>query len=296
MSSSDSALHRSHLYAPGSSPRVMRKALAAGADAVILDLEDAVVSDAKDFSRAEVSALLDEVAADPAVTTSEVSVRINRSDYGYLRDDLEAVVRPGLAGIRLPKVESAEAVRGVDNLLTELERRHDLDPRRIHLTLTVESALGAVSIASLATASPRVVRFAIGTADLLADLGAVGDDDLATLHVRSELVLHSRAAGLAPPVDSVYTDLEDDAGLAAAARRARALGFYGKSVVHPRQLDVVHEVFTPTDAEVSRAERIVDAAGKADRSGRGAVVVDGGFVDAAIVARARALLAVRRSR
>lgn len=295
MSSADLRLHRSYLYAPGSDPRVMRKALTAGADAVVLDLEDAVAPDAKDTARAEVAALLAEVVDEPPDDT-HVHVRINRDGDGYLEADLDAVVVPGLDGLRLPKAETPEAVAEVAARVGELERARGLDPGHVRLYPTVESALGAVSVAALVSASPRVARAAIGTTDLLADLGASGDDDLATLHVRSELVLRSRVAGVGPPIDSVHTDLADDDGLLAAARRARALGFHGKSVIHPRQLARVHEVFTPTDAEVAEAERVVAALAAAERDQRGAVQVDGRFVDAAVVARARAVLAMRRSR
>lgn len=291
VSSPDPPLHRSYLYAPGSSLRLMRKALATQADAVILDLEDAVTPENKAAARQAVSALLDEVAEDPETTRPQIHVRINRDGDGYLEADLRAVARPGIAALRLPKAESAVALQAVDALLTglEAERRNELAPIRVYPT--IESALGALSVASLA-AAPRVARFAIGTSDLLADIGARGDDDLATLHVRSQLVLHSRVAGIGPPVDSVFTDLDDLAGLRAQARRGRALGFHGKSVIHPRQLDVVHEVFTPSDDELAAAERIVAAAAAADG---GAIAVDGALVDAAIVARARAVLDARRN-
>jgi citrate lyase subunit beta/citryl-CoA lyase len=281
----------------------MRKALSAGADAVILDLEDSVAARAKDQAREEVAAVLDEVAQERdrgETSTSvagrpvpEVHVRINRAGRAYLEDDLAAVVRPGLDAIRLPKAESAAAIAAVAASLDALEQRRGLRPGRIHLYPTVESALGAVSLAALLAASPRIVRAALGTADLLADLGASGDDDLATLHVRSELVLHSRAAGIGPPIDGVHTDLDDEEGLRAGAARARALGFHGKSVIHPRQLEAVHHVFTPTPEELARAEAIVAAAEAADAQGRGGVAFEGGFVDAAIVARARAVLSLR---
>jgi citrate lyase subunit beta / citryl-CoA lyase len=292
VSSTEPRLHRSYLYAPGSSARVMRKALEAGADAVILDLEDAVAPESKAAARAEVAALLAEVT-DPV---PDVHVRINRAGNGYLEADLQAVVGPSLAALRLPKAESPEAIAAVAAALDELERARGLPPGRIRLYPTVESALGAVSVGALATASPRVVRLAIGVADLLADLGATGDDDLATLHVRSELVLRSRASGIGPPIDSVHTDLADVDGLRAGARRARSLGFHGKSVIHPRQLDAVHAVFTPTPEELARAEGIVAAMEAAECAGRGAVAIDGQFLDAAIVARARALLSLRSDR
>ncbi|MEX2549046.1 MAG: CoA ester lyase [Nitriliruptoraceae bacterium] len=294
VSSAETALHRSYLYAPGSSPGVMRKALSAGADAVILDLEDAVAPRAKDQAREQVAAVLDERTSAGGGHVPAVHVRINRADASYLGDDLDAVVRPGLDAIRLPKSESAAAIAEVAASLDVLEQRRGLSPGRIRLYPTVESALGAVSIAALVSASPRVARAAIGTADLLADLGAAGDDDLATLHVRSEMVLRSRVAGVGPPIDSVHTDLDDEAGLRAAARRGRALGFHGKSVIHPRQLEAVHAVFTPTPQEVARAEAIVAAAEAADDEGRGGVTLEGGFVDAAVVARARAVLSLRR--
>jgi len=301
VSSADPPLHRSYLYAPGSSPGVMRKALGAGADAVILDLEDAVAPDAKVAAADEVATLLDEVASGGSAAAAaqprpDVHVRINREGDGYREADLAAVVRPGLDAIRLPKAEEPAALVQVAAKLDVLERERGLAPGHVRLYPTVESALGAVSIATLVTITPRVVRLAIGTADLLADLGAVGDDDLATLHVRSELVLRSRAAGIGPPIDSVHTDLEDDVGLRAGAARARSLGFHGKSVIHPRQLAAVHGVFTPSDAETARAERIVAAVTAADGDIRGGLAVDGEFVDAAIVARARALLRLRSDR
>lgn len=296
VSYADVALYRSYLYAPGSSPEVMRKALVAGADAVVLDLEDAVAPDRKEHARVEVAALLRELGgavagSDP--TSPAVHVRINRSGDGYLEDDLKAVVHPALRAIRLPKSESSAAIAAVAVRLDELERARGLPPGRIHLYPTVESALGAVSIAELATA-PRVARFALGAADLLVDLGAHGDDDLATLSIRTDLVLRSRVAGVGPPVDSVFTDLDDLEGLRRSARRARSLGFHGKSVIHPCQLAPVHEVFTPTDDELVRAEQIIAALEEAERQGSGAVALDGSFVDAAVAARARATLALRR--
>lgn len=298
MSSADPPLHRSYLFAPGSSARVMRKALGAGADAVILDLEDAVAPDAKAAAAHAVATLLDELASGgPAAAVEQprpdVHVRINREGDGYREADLEAVVRPGLDAIRLPKAEHPAALVRVAETLDVLESERSLVPGHVRIYPTVESALGAVSIATLATATPRLVRFAIGAADLLADLGAVGDDDLATLHVRSELVLRSRSAGIGPPIDSVHTDLEDDVGLRYGAARARSLGFHGKSVIHPRQLAAIHDVFTPSDAEIARAEAIVAALTAADKHNRGGLVVDGQFVDAAVVARARALLRLR---
>lgn len=312
MSSADRRLHRSYLYAPGSDDRLLRKAYAAGADAVIADLEDAVAPARRAEAGGTVAAFLDEVAATPTssgdpdgaptstpdahIRVPDVHVRVARDGDGYDLGAVDAVVRPGLDGLRLPKVEDAAAVRDLAEVLDRLERDRDLPAGRIGLYPTVESARGAWVIADVLAASPRVVRAGIGTTDLLADLGASGDDDLATLHVRSQLVLASRVVGVGPPIDSVHTDLADVDGLERGARRARALGFVGKSVIHPRQLDVVHAVFTPSDDEVARAERVLAAAAAADASGSGTAVVDGAFVDAAVVARAQATLALRSKR
>ena len=288
MSSADVRLHRSYLYAPGSRPDVMRKALAAGADAVVLDLEDAVAPAVRPEARAAVAAVLDEL--DDLATTSDVMVRIPRGPHGYLGPDLDAVVLPGLAGLRLPKAESADEIAAVDRRLAELEAERGLAAGAVQLDVTVESARGALAVAELLGASPRVTRAGLGVADLLADIGASGDDDLATLHVRSQLVLVSRAVGAGPPIDSVHTALDDEDGLRRAARRARALGFVGKSVIHPRQLGPVHEVFTPTPDELDAAGRIVAAHAAAESDGTAALAVDGEFIDAAVVARARAVL------
>jgi citrate lyase subunit beta / citryl-CoA lyase len=285
-------LHRSYLYVPGSDPRRIAKALAAGADAVVLDLEDAVAPAAKADARNAVTiALLEDAVEAPC----DLHVRIDReSDGTYRQADLEAAAHPGLAAIRLPKVEDPEHIRDLDARLSELELERGLPVGAVGLYPTFESAAGLVRVTELLTASPRTVRAAIGTSDLLSDLMASGDDDLATLHVRSELVLRSRAAGVGPPIDSVHTHLEDEAGLVRGARRARSLGFFGKSVIHPRQLNPVHRVFTPTEQEIAHAERVIAVAGEAASTGTGGVDLDGEFVDAAVVRRARAVLAMRR--
>lgn len=294
MSSADprAGLHRSYLYVPGSDEDRVRKALTLGADAVIVDLEDAVSSAAKPTARSTVAAVIGQAATAAAC---DVHVRIDRNDDGgYRQDDLEAAVGPGLAGLRLPKVEDPQALGDLDARLSRLEQERGIPAGTVLLYPTFESALGMVRISEILTASERVARAAIGTSDLLADLMAAGDDDLATLHVRSELVLRSRACRVGPPIDSVHVDLDDEQGLIAGAQRARALGFVGKSVIHPRQLAPVHEVFTPTDEQLERAERIVTAAEVAAGSGTGGFELDGEFVDAAVVARARGLLRLRQ--
>lgn len=286
-------LHRSYLYAPGSSQQIMEKALASEADAVVCDLEDAVAPERKADARAQVAAI---ITAYRDAERPELHVRVNRGSHGYDVDDLRAVVRPGLDALRLPKVEQRAEVAAVAALLGELEPAAGLVPGSIPLYLTVESAAGVLALADVLAACDRIARVGFGAADLLADIGATGDEDLATLHARSHVVLVSRARNVGPPIDSVHTNLEDDEGLQRSARRARSLGFFGKSVIHPRQLDAVHAAFTFSDEELAWAERVVAALERAEREGRGASALEGAFVDAAIAARARGVLARRTGR
>lgn len=290
MSSADSA-HRSYLFAPGSSPTVMRKALASDADAVILDLEDAVPAERKADARREVAELLAEIGSTPSGRTPAVHVRVNLSSGAYDTDDLQVAVHHAVEAIRLPKAESVDLVRAASAAVSELESDRGLTVGAIGFFLTIESARGVMEAPSLATADPRVRRLVIGQADLVADLGARGDDDLTTLVPRALVALASRAAGIAAPVDGATTELDDASVLAAALHRARALGFHGKSAIHPRQIPAIHEAFTPTAEDIDAATRIVRAA---EAAGGGATVLDGQMIDVAIVRRATSLLELRR--
>jgi citrate lyase subunit beta/citryl-CoA lyase len=284
MSSPDRLL-RSFLYAPGSRPDLLEKALDAGADAVILDLEDAVAPADKVTAR---RAVADLVARRAPAAACQVHVRVNRGPDGYDLDDVAAVVAPGLAALRLPKAVSAAEVAAVAELLDELEAARGLPAGTVGLYPTVETAAGVDRCRELATA-PRVVSLAFGAADFLADIGAHGGDGYEpTLLARSALVLASRVAGIAPPVDGAWTRLDDEEGLRRSSRWARSLGFAGRSAIHPRQLPVIHEVFTPTAEEIAWARRVVAALGERSAT----AVVDGGFVDPAAARRARRLLAL----
>jgi citrate lyase subunit beta / citryl-CoA lyase len=296
VSSPEPALHRSYLFAPGADESVMRKALAADADAVILDLEDSVAVDRKDAARRTITGLLEDVGATSlsSVGAPEIHVRVNRSGDAYDIADLHVAASPLVRAVRLPKAESAAMVRSASQVLSDLERDTDLPEGAIGLYPTIESARGVLECRGIAAADSRVVRLVIGQADLVADIGAAGDDGLATLVPRSMLVLASRAEGIGPPVDGAFTDLDDERGLRDALSRARALGMFGKSAVHPRQLAAINEAFSPTPAEVSRAEEIVAAAAAAARSGSGVTVLRGEMIDRAIVQRARGLLGLRR--
>ena len=258
-------MHRSYLFAPGHNAKLLRRVFEAGADAVILDLEDAVPPDAKQQARVMVAGVLAERSA---------WVRINTVRTDLSAADLDAVA--GLAaGIRIPKAESADDVQWV----------HDRAPGT-PLICAIESARGLLAAPEIA-AVPGVRHLSMGGVDLRRDLGA-GDGNLQTLYARSHIVVASRAAGLGPPIDSVYPRLDDEPGLRQQAEFARSLGFFGKSAIHPRQLEVIHDVFTPSEQELTWAQAVLDAFAAAD--GNAVKLPDGEFVDLPVADRARRLL------
>jgi citrate lyase subunit beta / citryl-CoA lyase len=264
---------RSWLYVPATRPELVTKALAGPADAVVIDLEDAVPADAKDAARAGLAAAVAGPRSKP------LWVRVNAPTTPWGEADLAAVAALPVDGIRLPKSEDPTVVAQVADRLA----------RPVHVL--IETALGVEVADRLARASEWVTGVALGEADLLADLG--GSDPSALGWARGRIVVAARAAGRPAPVMSVYTDLADLDGLRTDSERARGLGFFGRSVVHPKQVPVVNAAFRPSADEIDGAHRIVAALERAQRAGS-AVVVDerGRFVDAAVVNHARLVLAL----
>lgn len=276
---------RSYLFAPGHSEKLLVRVFEAGADAVVLDLEDAVPEASRDRARQMVAERL----RAPAPQSPDVHVRINAVATGRARDDIVAVVRPGVTGIRLPKAERVEDVRAVARWIGEAEARQEIPRGRVRLDLTLETALGIAHARALAACDTRVGTLVFGQADFLRDVGAeLGEDRLETLYARSELVVAARAAGLMPPLEGAYTQLLDPEGLHRAASAARRLGFFGMSAIHPEQVPVIHRAFTPSQEEVRRAEEILRAYEAAADQGSGALrLADGRFVDRPVAERAR---------
>jgi citrate lyase subunit beta/citryl-CoA lyase len=266
----------------------MAKALSAGADAVILDLEDSVAAEDKPAAREEVAAVIAD-AGSLRVGPSELHVRINHGPPGPDLEDVSAITARGLTGIRVPKIGSADEVRAVAAALDALEPAAGMAPGTVRLYLSIETATAALAAAELATA-PRVARLVFGATDFLADIASPGTTDgPATALARGMLVLASRAAGIGAPVDCVHTALDDEEGLRRGARAARELGFFGKSVIHPRQIAAVNEAFSPSDAELADARRVL---AHVEAHGSGATRLDGELIDAAVVARAYRVVAM----
>lgn len=269
------------LYAPGDRPDVVSKALLSGADVVLVDLEDAVGADRKDYARAATAELL----SDPVPGPAAVHVRINALDGPMCAGDLTALAGlPGVGGLRLPKVASPADVTAVVRALRELAGEGAAMPA---LYALLESALGVENAFAVATADPAVRGLALGEADLRADLGLTDEEALAWPRVRT--VVAARAAGLGPPAQSVYPDVRDLDGLAVSCRRGRSLGFFGRAAIHPRQLPVIERAYLPSEQEIAAARETVDAAAVSP----GALALpDGRFVDPAMVAGAHRVLAL----
>lgn len=258
------------LFVPGHRPDRFAKAAAAGAGAIILDLEDAVAPEAKVEARDHVTAWL----SGPEAAGVACIVRVNPPGTEWHADDVKAVAAIGGVAVMLPKAESGEAVAAVAAAL-------GADAAVLPL---IETATGVLAAQEVLEAR-GVVRAAFGSIDLSAQLGIEPTDATAFLFTRCRLVLASAAAGVAPPVDGVVTDVTDDDALETEARHAAALGFTGKMCIHPRQLETVHAVFRPGEEELAWARRVVEAAGD------GAVTtLDGKMIDKPVVDRARRLL------
>ena len=264
---SSTAPHRSYLFVPGNRPERFDKALASGADAVIVDLEDAVPPDQKNAARATVAAWLS--AARPIV------LRINAAGTPWFRDDVALCRSQGVAAVMLAKAERVEDLVAIGD--------------GVPLIPLIESAAGFDALRAIATA-PNVQRLAFGAIDFQLDLNMrAGFDEL--IFFRSKLVLASKLAGLAVPIDSPSTAIEDLGEVGRDAQSARRLGFGAKLCIHPKQVDAVNRSFSPSAAEVAWAERVIAVAAQSQGA---AVALDGKMIDKPVILRAQAILRERR--
>ncbi|MFF4953621.1 HpcH/HpaI aldolase/citrate lyase family protein [Streptomyces chattanoogensis] len=273
------------LYVPGDRPDTVAKALRCGADVVVVDLEDAVAGDRKEYALHATAELLAD-AAPGGGCGPPVHVRVNALDGPLAETEIRTLAGlPGLAGLRLPKVQGPADVRRAAAWAGAGGR-----PERPALYALLESALGIEHAFAVATAHPALRGLALGEADLRAELGVRDEAGLAW--PRSRAVVAARAAGLAPPAQSVHPDVRDTDGLARSCAQGRDLGFWGRAAIHPRQLPVIEAAYLPSAAEIEAAEEVVGAAA----AGAGALALpDGRFVDAAVVAGARRVLALARA-
>ncbi|MCE2404248.1 MAG: CoA ester lyase [Dehalococcoidia bacterium] len=285
---------RTLLYAPGNEPRKVSKVGTCGADAAILDLEDAVAVDQKVAARDAVRQAI------PAVreTGTQVYVRINptaeKTDFSLNVGlaDIEEVLCAELGGLVVPKVESAEEMDDVERVLAARERALGLEPGSVEVVPIIETALGLWRAYEIARSSPRIKSLHFGAGDFTRDVSIDWSRDEAELaYARSRLVVISRAAGIDPPTDSVWVRLDDEDGFVESAQRARRMGFQGKSCIHPRQVPLANRVFSyVSPEELAQARRIVEAFAQAQAGGSASIRVDGQFVDYPLVENARRVI------
>jgi citrate lyase subunit beta/citryl-CoA lyase len=278
---------RTMLFAPGDHERKVAKVFDAGADAVILDLEDAVAEAEKPATRAIV------VEALKRSRRCLGYVRVNSMETPHCFGDLTEVIGPWLDGIVLPKVECADQIKTADWLIAQLERENKIPNGEIDLIPIIETAKGHKEIGNIAMASSRVKRVAFGAGDYTLDLGinwSLGETELE--FARATCVMESRAAGIEPPIDTVFIHLNEIEAFQASAERARDLGFQGKLCIHPSQVPTANAAFTPDDLEVAYARRVIDAFQSAEAAGSASIQVDGYFIDYPIYEKAKRTLAI----
>jgi len=270
---------RSRLYLPGNEPKFMLNAGLHKPDGLILDLEDSVAPAEKDAARILVRNALRCVDFHGA----ERMVRINQGERGL--GDIESVVAQNVHIVLIPKVESPDQVRAVDEKISAVLAKHEIG-RPVYLMPIVESALGAWKAYEIASASPKIVALTIGLEDYTADIGtARTNDGRESFWARSQVVNAARAAGV-QPIDTVFSDVSDMGALRESVLEAKSLGFDGKGCIHPRQIAVIHEAFAPTQAELEKAKRIVEAFEEAERRGLGVVSLGSKMIDPPVVKRA----------
>jgi citrate lyase subunit beta/citryl-CoA lyase len=281
------------MYLPGNNPNMLLKGYLFRPDGLIFDLEDAVPANQKDAARI----LVRRVLSSQSFGDCEATVRINALDTEFWRDDLDAI---GVAaasnrrvdGVRLPKAESAASVTMLDEALSELEDKNSLPQGHFKIFCLLESALAVWKAYDIATASPRVIGLTPGGEDLAADLRTSRSREESELDwIRKMILVAGRAAGV-DVLDAAYPLIHDLEGLKKQTETIRQLGFDGKSVLHPSQIQVIHDVFTPSEADIEKSLRIVQAAAAAEKNGQGAVTVDGRLVDVPVMKRALYLLAL----
>jgi citrate lyase subunit beta/citryl-CoA lyase len=279
--------NRTYLFAPGNHYRKVEKVFAAGADAAILDLEDAVAVAEKEATRATVAAALQHPR------TCRAYVRINALDTPFAFGDLEAVVRPGLDGIVLPKVERAADIQMVDWVITSLERKHGLPEGGIDLMPILETGRGIADARAICATGGRMRRVSFGAGDYTRDMGmewTMIEHEVDP--ARAEVVLASRINNLEPPIDTVFIHIREHDAFRASCQRVRQMGFQGKLCIHPDQVGQANAVFTPSPEVLAHARKIVAAFAEAEAAGSASIQVEGYFVDYPIVEKARRIVAL----
>lgn len=284
-------LRRSMLYVPGNNPGMIRDAHIYGSDAIMFDLEDSVSLKEKDAARL----LVYEALKTFDYEQTEVLVRVNGLNTPYGRDDFETIVRAKPDAIRLPKTETPEDVQEADELITRIEKQIGMEQGTIKMMAAVESAMGVINAYKIATASKRLIGIAIGAEDFVTDLKTTrSKDGIELLAARSHVLLAARAAGI-DALDTVFSDVDDEEGFIREVKLIKQLGFDGKSLINPRQINIIHEIYTPTEDEIMKSIQVIEAAKEAEAKGSGVISLNGKMIDKPIVERAYRVLELAKA-
>ncbi|MBQ7255989.1 MAG: HpcH/HpaI aldolase/citrate lyase family protein [Oscillospiraceae bacterium] len=285
------SLKRTSLYVSGTSPVNMIQAGFYNEDCMVFDMEDSVPLAEKDAARL----LIYHMIRDHRPAGKYIIIRVNGIYSEYIDEDLEAAVRAKPDAIRIPKVEYANEVKMIDEKITAIEKEAGIEEGSIELWCNIESYLGVLNAYEIASASPRVVALALGAEDFTASMKAQrtkGGQEI--FYARNAVLMACRKAGV-EAVDAVFSDINDLEGLKADTTLTKNLGFDGKTVVHPRQIDVVNSFFTPSAKEIKYAQRVLEAVEEGKRLKKGAVTLDGGMIDKPMELRAYTTLAQARA-
>jgi len=280
-------LLRTMLFTPGNNMRMIYKAGTLEADAVILDLEDAVPLAEKETARIFIKDSIEQVAAGGV----QVFVRTNAFTTGLAEEDLNWTVQAGLDGIVLPKAESKDDVLETEKLVTALEKEKELEPGGLVIVPILETARGVVNAYQIATASRRVVAVAFGAVDFTREMGIhLSREGAELFYARSHIAVTARAAEV-QAIDTPWIDVADREGLVRDSERGRQLGFRGKLLIHPNQIETVNQVFSPSEDEIEYARKVVKAFKEAEAEGVGAISLEGKMIDIANFRQAQELIA-----
>lgn len=279
-------LRRTMMFVPGSNPSMIKEAYIYGADSIMFDLEDAVAITEKDSARFLVYNALKTVD----YGSTELVVRINGLDTTFGKDDIEAVVRAGVDVIRLPKTERKEDILAVEEVIEAVERKIGREIGSTKMMAAIESPIGVINAYEIASSSKRLIAIALGAEDYVTNMKTKRyANGLELLGARTQIIIAARAAGIYA-IDTVYTEVDNEEGFKNEVELIKQLGFDGKSVINPRQIPLVNQVYTPSPEEIKKSVNVIRAAKEAEERGLGVISLNGKMIDKPIVDRAERVL------
>ncbi|TCK01732.1 citrate lyase subunit beta/citryl-CoA lyase [Volucribacter psittacicida] len=279
-------LRRSMLFVPGSNAAMVSNSFIYKPDSIMFDLEDSVALKEKDSARLLVAQALQH----PFYQEIETVVRVNPLESEFGLADLNAVVRAGTNIVRLPKTDTAQDVIAMDKAITEIEKQCGREVGSTKLLAAIESALGITQVNEIAKSSPRLMGIALGAEDYVRNLRTErSPEGIELLFARCSILQAARANGLMA-FDTVYSNADNEEGFLQEASLIKQLGFDGKSLINPRQIELIHNLYAPTQKDVDFAQRVIEAAAEAEKAGSGVVSLNGKMVDSPIIERAKLVL------